>query len=193
VSAEAKAKANDAPPTSDRDALARLRAGNSQGFDWCYQRYQRNVYSFLLRLSGRTAIAEDLYQDTWLRFAERAATLRPDSDVRSWLLAVARNLYVSRWRRSSVTPLIHDPGRASDFPAPVGTGADQSVAMHELETALMLLPGDERELLLLVGVEGLSQDVVAKQTGVAHATIRQRVTRARAHLTALLNGKGRIS
>lgn len=166
---------------SEPDLLALLRARDPRGFELCYARHRDAIYGFLLRLSGQRAIAEDLFQETWLRLARKGAELRPGSDLRAWLFTVARNAYRSLLRSR------HPQAREEELDELLAPGdAAQGVELSELERALLALPLEERELLLLVGVEGFAQDELARMLGVAAPALRQRVTRARARLAQAL-------
>ncbi len=63
------------PEALDRDVLALLEQGDSRGFDLAYARYAERVFGFLLRLSGSRALAEDLFQHTFMRFGGSRSTL----------------------------------------------------------------------------------------------------------------------
>ena len=174
----------------ERETLALMRASDPRGFDRVYDRYRDRVYAFLLRLCGRRDVADDLFQDTWMRVAEKAAGLRPDSDVAAWLFTVARNVFRSAWRaRRDVAPGPLAGAGVADFaptlPAP-GPAPDARLHLSELERALLALSVDDREVLLLIATEDLGQHQIAAIAGIAPAALRQRVTRARARLAKLL-------
>jgi RNA polymerase sigma-70 factor, ECF subfamily len=177
------------PETPDQDALRLLEQGDPRGFDLAYARYAGRIFGFLFRLSGSRAVAEDLFQHTFMRLAEFGARLRVDSDLRAWLFSVARNAYHSHARSRAV--------RASAdvelFPAFAGASAspDSGLALSELERALASLRESDRELLLLFGVEGLSYVEVARVLSLDPVTVRKRVSRARARLAEALDGDAR--
>jgi RNA polymerase sigma-70 factor (ECF subfamily) len=177
----------DSDDQAERAAFARLRTGDPTGFDELYARHHRNLYSFLVRLSGRVSLAQDLCQETWMAFAVKAGGLDPQTHVRAWLLTVARHAYVDQWRRHH---RFGDEAGAEDV-ADFATSAlsaspEHGVFLSEVERALFALPLADRELLLLVGVEGLRQDHVAAMLNLEPATVRQRLTRARMRLANLL-------
>jgi RNA polymerase sigma factor (sigma-70 family) len=87
--------------SSDQELVARLRRGDAAAFDDVFDRYRARLYSFLVRLSGRPDVAEDLLQETWIRLATRVLSLREDAKFAPWLFTVARNLYCSQ-RRSTL-------------------------------------------------------------------------------------------
>jgi RNA polymerase sigma-70 factor (ECF subfamily) len=174
---------DDAPP----ELLARLRAGDGAAFTAVYERHGAPIYRFLLRLCGRADLAEDLYQETWIRLARHARTLRPDTELRAWLYAVARNLVRShaRWAvvdAASVRALAswwYFPARAEGPPHEAAVAAQ---AARKLEDALARLPASGREVLLLVAGEGLPVDEAARALGITPEAARQRLHRARAEL-----------
>jgi RNA polymerase sigma factor (sigma-70 family) len=170
--------------------VARLKAGDPAAFEAIYEAYRPRLYGFLVRLSRRRDVAEDLLEETWLRLVTRAATLLDDARLAPWLFAVARNLYVS-WLRSRAV----DAARTSDlepaWPAPErGDSPFEAVARAELEArveaALARLPLRDREVLLLVGVEGLTPSEAASVCGLPAATLRARLHRARERLVAAM-------
>jgi RNA polymerase sigma-70 factor (ECF subfamily) len=186
---------------ADREALDRLERGDPSGFDLAYDRHRDRVYAFLFRLTGRADLADDLFQETWLRFSRQAASLCDGSNLRSWLFTVARHLFVSHLRHERAREAGRTTGRCPataevdafgvNLPNTVlsTSSAEHGLALSELERALLALSVEDRELLLLVSVEGLKQNEVAAVLGVAAAAIRQRVTRARARLAAILDAE----
>jgi hypothetical protein len=75
----------------ERDLVARLKRGEPAAFDEAFDAYGSRLFSFLVRLSHRWEVAEDLLQETWLRLATRAPLLRDDTRLSAWLFTVARN------------------------------------------------------------------------------------------------------
>lgn len=165
--------------------MDRLRRGDRAAFRELYARFAQPTFRFLSRLTGRRDAAEDLHQDTWLRVARHHERLRPDSDLAAWIFAIARNTFVSSRRRAE--PL----DRARDAPpAELAAGAtplDADPGCHDLERALAQLPEVHREILLLVGVEGLEIAQAATVLELRADAVRQRLLRARAALAAALD------
>jgi RNA polymerase sigma-70 factor (ECF subfamily) len=80
------------------DLVERLRTGEGGAFDAVYDAFNRHLYTFLVRLSRRRDVAEDLFEETWLRLVKHAGRLRSDPRLGPWLFTVARTLYVSDLR-----------------------------------------------------------------------------------------------
>ncbi|HEY8087761.1 MAG TPA: RNA polymerase sigma factor [Polyangiaceae bacterium] len=175
---------------ADQPLVDALRRGDSSAFDRVYVKYRPRIYGFLLRLSGRQHVAEDLFQETWLKLARHAPRLAEDTDLPAWLFTVARNAWVShrRWSALDLSRLValdeDSPllGKAQDAEA----RADASRGVARLERAIASLPAASREVLLLVGVEGFEQEQAAGMLGITYAALRQRLARARAQLAEKL-------
>ncbi len=177
------------PEADDRDALSLLARRDARGFDLAYARYAERIFGFLVRLSGSRALAEDLFQHTFMRLAQAGPTLRADSDLRAWLFSVARNAFYGHARARRVAA----SAAPELLPLPSGDAApDAALVVQELERALARLNEDDRELLLLVAVEGLSHAEVAQVLEVDPVTVRKRVSRARARLSQVLDAQAVI-
>jgi RNA polymerase sigma-70 factor, ECF subfamily len=169
----------------DRQALSLLRRRDPRGFDLAYATYAGRLRSFLLRLSGQRDVADDLLQHTFLRLAERGPELRGDSDLRAWLFTVARNAFLSQAR--ALRPG-GDDGVLEAIASPT-PDIEARLLLGNVERALAGLRVEDRELLLLVAVEGMEPTQVAGMLGIDAAALRQRLARARSRLLAELEGQ----
>lgn len=171
----------------ERELVDRLRRGDVAAFDRVYSTYHARVFSFLLRLSGRRDTAEDLAQETWLKLARAAPGLRDDTTLAAFLFTIARNAFMShrRWAMLDLSRIVmfglEAMSAAATEPSPE-TDHERARAIALLEAALQSLPVASREVLLLVGVEGMEQEEVAKVLGLSYDATRQRLSRARAQL-----------
>jgi RNA polymerase sigma-70 factor (ECF subfamily) len=148
-------------------------------------------------MSGRRDTAEDLFQETWLKLARHARGLRDDSDLAAWIFTVARNEYRShrRWALldwSRLVVLDEDASYPSGAPD-ADRHTDAARGIVRLETALRALSPEHREVLLLVGVEGLEQEQAAAVVGIRYDAFRQRLARARVELERAIERDERAS
>lgn len=169
-----------------------LRTGDPRAFERAFSTFGPRVHAFLLRLSRRRDVADDLLQDTFVKLAKHAPRLREDTNLAAWLFTVARNEYRSHRRLAFL-----DLGRLFAFGLELEIAAPKASEDPEvrdqvraLERALGKLSFTHREVLLLVGVEGLDQEVAAEVLGVGYDALRQRLARARAALSAALEADG---
>lgn len=158
-----------------------LRRGSSRALTLAYEEHRARVFGFLLRLSRRRAIAEELLQEVFLKLAAHATTLEPDSDLHAWLFAVARNAWIShrRWAALDLGRYVAIDDR--DFPAPAREEAhlDARRSLQDLERALASLPDAYREALLLCAIEGFEHERAAAILEIKPDALRQRLSRAR--------------
>jgi RNA polymerase sigma-70 factor (ECF subfamily) len=168
----------------DAEIIRGLARGDTHAFDRAFAELRAPLYAFLVRLSGRVALAEDLLQETWLRLARSAAALPEHTQLRPWLFTVARNLHRShrRWSLLDVErlgQLAHLP--QSTTPSPFESAAANTTE-RALEHAIARLPLDQREVLLLCTTSGFEPAETASMLGITPEATRQRLARARAKL-----------
>jgi RNA polymerase sigma factor (sigma-70 family) len=184
---------SDNSDPSDGVLLRALQAGRTGAFDQLYARHRSHLFGYLLRMSRNREVAEELLQETWLRFARQALRLSPETCLRAWLFTVARNLFVSHRRWSLL-----DAGRLLEIgrkaPDPLLAGPWESLCRDQmlaaLEVALLTLPPKYREVLVLVGIEGFDASQAAGILKVRPDALRQRLARARALLAKRLAEAG---
>ncbi len=138
-------------------------------------------------LTGDAWAADDLVQDTLERACERWQLWTAGSDLRAWLFTVMHNLFVDGARRAL---------RQQHHRVDVDDVADELVAPArspehalDLQRCLMRLPQEQREVLLLVSVQDLGYEEVARITGVPIGTVMSRLSRARSRLRELMDGR----
>ena len=137
-------------------------------------------------LTGRPDAADDLVQDTLERALEKWQFWQRERDLRPWLFSIMHNLHVDTCRREGRIEYCDDDALPHVVQRP-----DQEDALHlrDLDRALALLPLDQREVILLVGLEELSYAEVAAALSVPQGTVMSRLSRARARLKSILAGE----
>jgi len=169
--------------------------------------YQYRLTRYLLYLTGRQELAEDLFQETWLRVLERGSQFDGRSRFESWLFSIARNLTMDHFRKKKMISLdapvgesaahgsaagAHEPSFAAtladeDSPSPFELAARGEDAAR-LAQALVLLAPIYREVLVLRFQEQLSLQEVSRVTGAPVPTVSSRLRRGlealRIHLEA---------
>jgi len=169
----AGARASDAP--MDNEVFAAF-----------YERSARPLWAYLVRVSGDAALAEDLMQESFVRFlcAAGAPSLAADGEAaaRLYLFRIATNLMRDHWRRPRAASIEEIP---EEFFA-AGANTEQSESQILLGPALRQMKPRERQLLWLAHAEGYSHREIAAVTGLASTSIRLLLFRARRKIAALL-------
>jgi len=136
--------------------------------------------------------ADDLLQECLLRAVSKRRLWIRGRKLRPWLFTMLHNLFVNGLRR-------HDAIRAAgdaDFEALASSSAedtDQLCTISDFEQALQRLTAEQREVLLLVGIEQMSYREVAKVADVPVGTVMSRLARAREKLAASLEGEIKLT
>lgn len=137
-------------------------------------------------LTGSREAADDLTQDTLERAWHKRALWRAGTDLRAWTFTIMHNVFVNGTRRGrALAPLDDTP--LEDTRAAPGASVETGVVLRELARALALLPDEQREVLLLVGLEQFSYAEAAEVLGVPIGTVMSRLSRARERLRLLLD------
>jgi RNA polymerase sigma-70 factor, ECF subfamily len=146
-----------------------------------------SLRAFAISLTGSIDRADDLVQETLIRALSNADKFTPGTNLQAWLFTILRNLFHSEYRRRRRE--IEDPD--GDFAAQLVVAPEQGskLDLADFTRALVRLPDDQREALLLIGAEGFSYDEAARICDVAVGTIKSRVNRARKRLAAMLHLK----
>ncbi len=133
-------------------------------------------------LTGDAARADDLVQDTLERALGKWRLWRP-GNLRAWLMTMMHNVFVNQLRAAE--PLeFRDAAEVPELP--VRARQSDGLELRDLDRALQALPAEQRAVVLLVGLEEMRYEDVARITGVPLGTVMSRLSRARARLRALL-------
>ncbi len=143
-----------------------------------------NLRAFAISLSGNVDRADDLVQETLAKAIANIHTFQAGTNMPAWLFTILRNLFRSEYRKRRREVEDVD-GRYSET---LKTQPEQSskLEFEELRTALLQLPDDQREALILVGASGFSYEEAAQISGCAVGTVKSRVNRARNRLIELM-------
>jgi len=182
------------PDESDERLMDRFRRGDARAFEVLVRRHRTPLFSFLVRLTGDRARAEDLCQETFLRVVGAADGWTPRARFQTWLYAIARNQAIDESRRQALRradPLDAHPAQAvaADDPSP-DRAADGALLRPRLEAALAALPEEQREVFLLREYAGLRFHEIAEVTGTAENTVKSRMRYALEALRARLEALG---
>jgi RNA polymerase sigma-70 factor (ECF subfamily) len=137
-------------------------------------------------LTGERSNADDLVQDTLERAWNKFHLWRHGSDLRAWLFTIMHNVYVNQLRVRSAHPVVALD--EDDLDLPERAPQSDRLEIRDLDAALSKLSPEQREVLLLVGLEELSYEQTAKALGIPIGTVMSRLSRARARLHRLLAG-----
>jgi len=168
--------------------VAQLRRGDLDALSALIARYQNRLYRYLLRLVRETADAEDLFQQTWVRVAERIRQYNPERNFDAWLFSVARNLAIDHLRRVRADSLDEPVSSEVDGETkvarlvsrerPAVEGMLERERSEQLEAAMGELPLSYREVLTLRFEEEMKLEEIAQVLEIPLSTVKTRLRRS---------------
>jgi len=183
---------------SETSAIARgLRRRDPDLLDRLIEQYQHRLLRYLTSLTGHRELAEDLFQETWIRVLERGHQYDGKHEFSTWLFSVARHLTIDSMRKKKMVSLDGLLDDSNDVHAPldpvdIRPSALEITAQHEhaerISAALVCMPAEYREAVVLRFQEGLTLDEIAAVTGAPLGTIKSRLYRGLNLLMPLLKG-----
>jgi len=139
-------------------------------------------------LAGDSHRADDLVQDTLERALAKFHLWRRGSDMRAWMFAIMHNVFINQLkarRELALDDAVEDGLQSAPQSDPL--------ELRDLDAALRLLPVEQREVLLLVGLEQLSYAEVSKALGIPAGTVMSRLSRGRERLRAVMSGSAGVT
>ena len=140
--------------------------------------HMASLRRYACRLLGNSCDAEDLVQDCLARALSRAHLWRPGSDLRAWLFTILHNMHVNNLRARATAAALTPVGEAMAAPP----DQESRLELRDLARALALVPQEQRQVLLLIGLEGMSYAEAARIQGVPVGTVMSRLARGRGAL-----------
>ena len=144
-----------------------------------------HLRAFARGLCGRPDMADDLVQEALLKAWAAQERFEPGTSMRAWTFVILRNAYLTDMRRNRFRGEYDEGVAERILTAPAGQ--EEPIHLSDLHRALLTLPAERREALLLVGAGGFSYEEAASICGCAVGTIKSRVGRARATLSSMMD------
>src|SRR5271170_6552587 len=155
--------------------------------------YVDSLYSYALVLSRDRTEAEDLVQETCLRALRAIGRLRPDSNAKSWLFTILRNIWFNQLRQWRTAPEVVEldldgdgANRAADTRKDPHATYVSNIEQEQVRTAIQQLPVEFREIIILREYEDLSYQEIGAVLECPLGTVISRLARARSKLRDLL-------
>jgi len=170
---------------SEEKTIARgLRRRDPELLDLLIEQYQHRLLRYLVYLTGNPELSRDLFQETWIRVLERGHQYDGRRPFSTWLSATARNLAIDYFRRKrplSLDALMDDERHAPLEPVDAHPSAWERVVRQQqteqLNAALLAIPAQFREAVVLRYQDELTLDEIVAVTGLPLGTVKSRLYR----------------
>jgi len=169
----------------DDELIKAFRDGNDIAFITLYNRYKHAIYNFCLKMLANSDTAKDAVQCVFLKVYEKRDQLQQPGRFRSWLFAIARNECISNFRKNKIfSPLTDDIAETSPDSSISSVDRDREIAL--VNSAIIQLDPDLREVIILREYENLSYREVGDIVGIPEKTVKSRLFRARQMIYEIL-------
>jgi len=178
----------------DQQLVQLVLDGDTEAFNDLVERHQSRAYNLCVRMLGDADAAADVAQDAFISAYKHLPSLR--GEFRPWLMRIVangcRDVMRSQKRRPSVSLDLErdDDDTPAMQIADTGDGPEAALMKSELQKtiagALAEIPDDQREVIILSDIQGLSYQEIADMTGINIGTVKSRLNRARSRLRELL-------
>ena len=172
----------------DEQLMLAYREGDAGAFEQLYKRHKGGLYRFVLRSIRDRAVAEELYQEIWMRVIEARGRYEPQAKFITWLYTIAHNRMVDHWRKRGLTLVSLDQDEAAQAEPPAGADYEPQRVLEAKQTlarftrALEALPPAQREAFLLHEEAGMSVAEIAQATGAGEEAAKSRLRYATTRL-----------
>jgi RNA polymerase sigma-70 factor, ECF subfamily len=189
---------------SDAELVAEARRGAQEAFREIVVRFERPVYSLIVRMVQDPGTAEDLAQEVFIKAFRRLDTYDPDRKFSSWLFKIAHNTTIDHLRRHVPETVSLEGGKdrdeehrgglaavlADDSLEDPSAAAERKDMARSLERAIARLRPDYREVVVLFYVEGAAYQEICEATGLPLGTVKTNLHRARKELAEAMAALG---
>ena len=173
----------------DEQLMLAYRGGDAGAFEELYRRHRGGLFRFVARSVRDRAVAEELYQEIWMRAIEARGRYQPRAKFITWLYTIAHNRLVDHWRKKGLQVVALDP--EDEFPANPGSDpqgiAEAKQGLARFASALDALPPAQREAFLLHHEAEMSVAEIARATGTNEEAAKSRLRYAIAKLKEALD------
>jgi RNA polymerase sigma-70 factor, ECF subfamily len=174
----------------DEDLVSAAREGDREAVEELLARYEPSIYRFGLRMCGNEDAAREVLQETLLAAFRYLPGFRGDAALSTWLYQIARSFCIKERRGHHPSRSLDEAGAAELVdPSPQPDARAHAREIGEaLSRAIAVLPPEQREVLILRDVEGLSAERAAEVIGIEVGALKSRLHRARMALRGELAG-----
>ena len=161
----------------DSALMLRYRDGDVAAFETLYKRHNDALYRYLLRLCRHRDQAEDVFQEVWGKIIKARESYRPTAKFTTFLYRVAHNCFIDHIRRNKrhTQTVDIEPDTQPDSGEQPEVQTERSLARRRLNTALLELPDEQRDVFLLHEEAGLNLEQIASITGSNRETAKSRL------------------
>ena len=182
--------------------IRRIQAGETDAFEQLLRAHEKTVYNLALRMTGDPQDAEDMAQEAFWKAYRSLGDFRGECKFSVWLYRIVSNVCLDHLRRQRRRPAVSlsvedDEGEEQQWEIPderyePERELERKLTREAVRKGLAALPDEQRQILLLREIRGLSYEEIGEILGLEPGTVKSRIFRARKRLAAFLLREGNI-
>jgi RNA polymerase sigma-70 factor, ECF subfamily len=176
--------------TPDEDLMLSYATGDAAAFEVLYLRHKGPVYRYMLRLCRNEAVAEELFQEVWMKLIKARENYVATAKFTTYLYKLAHNQFIDHYRKQTVR-IVEDQSVDADDVGQTAYNPEQQVqinqVMDKLAELVEALPNEQREVFLLREEAGMSLPEIAETIGINNEAAKSRLRYAIAKLRSGLS------
>src|SRR3954464_4780323 len=159
----------------DEELMFHVRNGTGEMLGVLFSRYQSPLFNFYCKLTGDRSLSEDLVQDVFYRILKYRQTYKPGTSFKTWLYQIARNARLDNYRKQRPNVELEESMAPSVMHIDTAQQSQETALLHR---ALMQLPEEKREVLVLSRFQELKYEEIALMLGCQPNAVKVKVFRA---------------
>jgi len=173
---------------NDDTLMRAARDGDIGQFGVLFERHHGRLFEFFYHMTGDRSVSEDLVQEVFVRMLRYRSTFSDQSHFKSWMYQIARNARINHFKKHGSERASGATEVAAATRHLVHRQIEQAQHMAILERALLKLPEDKREILILARYQEMKYEQIAELLGIEVGAVKVRVHRAMAELREIFLG-----
>jgi RNA polymerase sigma-70 factor (ECF subfamily) len=169
---------------TDKSLMLAVKEGEVEQFGVLFQRHHDALFAFFYRMTADPSASEDLTQEVFVRMLKYRHTFGENSEFRGWMYQIARNVRAHHFRKNQTEPPLLEQSDSQHLPTP-WQNIERERQLSVLQRALLALPEEKRELLILARYQEMKYEAIAELLSIEVGTVKVRVHRAVRELRAL--------
>ena len=161
---------------TDNEIMLQVREGDLPKLGILFERHHGKLFNFLVRMTDRRDVSEDLVQEVFFRVLKYRHTFRGDAPFTAWMYQMGRNAAADHFRKWKEDPASHEAMEANQTPDPTASDMLEHIEQNSLlHLALSRLPQEKREVLILSRFQGMKYEEIGTILNCPVGTVKARV------------------
>jgi RNA polymerase sigma-70 factor, ECF subfamily len=166
---------------SDENLMLSYATGDAAAFEVLYTRHRGSLYRYMLNLCKNEAVAEELYQEVWMKLINARGSYQVKAKFTTYLYKLAHNQFIDHYRKQNVRIVVDQSVEVEDVEQVQSSNnnpekqSETDETLNQLNELILALPDEQREVFILREESGMSVPEIAETLGINHEAAKSRL------------------